>query len=232
MALLKASVLPIILFGCMTTPTASRVDNIPMYGQPEVKRPAFLKQADEDFIQQAAAGLGSREKASVAWAMEGDRYLSERSLDFAMRRYNQAWLLDPNSYRPYWGFARVLTEQDKLDEAIKYFERAKQLINDDYQKSGLLSDLGAVYALRGETIAKSNSADARRDFTLANESFRQSVELDPKYPNAWRQWAMALYRQGDYTGAWEKVKAARALNAKPFPPTFIRDLEKKMPEPK
>jgi hypothetical protein len=46
---------------------ANRIDNIPMYGQPEIPRPDFLKKADEDFIKQAVAGLGSREKASEAW---------------------------------------------------------------------------------------------------------------------------------------------------------------------
>ncbi|HEX9443845.1 MAG TPA: hypothetical protein VGA73_06980 [Candidatus Binatia bacterium] len=227
-----AGILALALAGCTTAPAGSRIDNIPMYGQPEIPRPAVLKAADELFIQQAAGGLGSREKAGIAWAMEGEKYMSEGNLDFAMRRYNQSWLLNPNSYRPYWGFGRVLTEQDKFDEAIKHFEKAKQLIDDDYQKTGLLSDLGAAYAFKGESISQSNADERARYFALANENFRESVKLDPKYANAWRQWAMALYREGDYAGAWEKVKEARARNAKSFPPTFLRDLDQKMPPPK
>jgi hypothetical protein len=65
-----------------------------MYGQPEIPRPDFLKKADEVFIKQAVAGLGSREKASEAWWLEGEKYMAQGNLDFAMRRYNQSWLLN------------------------------------------------------------------------------------------------------------------------------------------
>ena len=41
----------------------------------------------------------------------------ERNLDFAMRRYNQAWLLNPSGFKPYWGIARVLMESGRPDES-------------------------------------------------------------------------------------------------------------------
>lgn len=96
----------IAVSGCATGPTEQRIDNIPMYGQPEIPRPDFLKKADEDFIKQATSAIGSREAASKAWYAEAERFMSQGNLDFAMRRYNQSWLLDPNNYQPYWGFAR------------------------------------------------------------------------------------------------------------------------------
>jgi len=120
-----------------------RIDNIPMYGQPEIARPDSLKKADEDFIAKASAGFdGNRRAASDAWIAEGDRYMRERNLDYAMRRYNQAWLLNPDGYKPYWGFARVTLEQQKFDEAFRYFEKARQLIDDKYQEAALVSDIG------------------------------------------------------------------------------------------
>lgn len=78
------------LSGCVMTP-GIRIDNIPMYGQPAIERPAALKRADEEFIKQvkqATEDHGGLEKASVAWWIKGEEYMREGNLDYAMRRYN------------------------------------------------------------------------------------------------------------------------------------------------
>ena len=182
-----------------------RIDNIPMYGQPAIPRPEHLKKADEDFIKDAVAGLGSREVASKAWFAQGDEYMQKRNLDFAMRRYNQSWLLNPNNYQPYWGFGRVMLERGKFEEAALHLEKAKELVDDPYQKVALLVDLGTAYSVRAETVAKTNATDGARLFALANQTYSEALSLDPKYGNGWRRWAMSLYEQGDYAQAWEKV---------------------------
>jgi len=46
--------------------------------------------------------------------------MSEGNLDYAMRRYNQSWLLNPNNYQPYWGFGRILLQQ--IDELVALAE--------------------------------------------------------------------------------------------------------------
>jgi len=38
-----------MLDGCATE-SRTRIDNIPMYGQPAIERPDVLKKADEDFF--------------------------------------------------------------------------------------------------------------------------------------------------------------------------------------
>lgn len=217
------------LSGCATT-SGTRIDNIPMYGQPAVERPEVLKRADEDFIKQASEGLGGREKASVAWWMEGDKFMRDGNLDYAMRRYNQSWLLNPNSFRPYWGFGRVLLEQGQLDESIKHLEKANQLVDDEYQKVALLADTASVYSVKANSSA-SGSNERAKYFSSANRHFEESTKLDPTYPNSWRSWARSLYFEGRLAEAWQKVNAARSRGAQ-FPPQFIRALEEKMPEPK
>ncbi len=211
------------VFSCASGGSGTRIDNIPMYGQPEVERPASLKKADEDFIKKASSGFSSREEASQAWWAVGEEFMSQGNFDYAMRRYNQSWLLDPKNYQPYWGFARILLEQDKIDESIKHLEKAESLVDDPYQKVALLSDLGTAYTYKGE--------QSKSYFTKANNKFKESSELDPKYPDVWRRWAYSLYKQDDYSGAWEKVKKAESLNARPFPEIFILNLKSKMPRP-
>lgn len=218
-----------LLSGCVTT-GGTRIDNVPMYGQPALERPDALKRADEEFIKQASERLGGRERASVAWWMEGDKYMREGNLDYAMRRYNQSWLLNPHSFRPYWGFGRVLLEQGQLDESIKHLEKANQLVDDEYQKVALLTDTASVYSVKANSSAN-GSTERMKYFSLANRHFEESSRLDPTYPNSWRRWARSLYFEGRYAEAWQKVNAARSRGAQ-CAPQFIRALEEKMHEPK
>jgi tetratricopeptide (TPR) repeat protein len=220
-----------LITGCATAP-GDRIDNIPMYGQPGIPRPEILKLADSAFIKTASEGLGGRENASKAWAAQGDRFMGDGNLDFAMRRYNQSWLLNPNNFQPYWGFGRVLLELGKLDEALGHFETANKLVDDPYQKVALLADTATAYSTKGSRTALDNLNERAKYFALANQFYEESVRLDANYPNSWRSWARSLYFEGRYAEAWDKVKKARGLNASVFPPAFIRALEEKLPEPK
>lgn len=218
-----------LLSGCGTT-GGTRIDNVPMYGQPVIERPEALKVADEAFIKTASEGLGSRERACIAWWMEGDKYMREGNLDYAMRRYNQSWLLNPNSFRPYWGFGRVLLEQGQLDDSIKYLEKSLQLVDDEYQKVALLTDTASVYSVKANS-SPADSSERTKYFSLANRYLEESTKLDATYPNSWRTWARSRYFEGQFVEAWRMVNAARSRGAQ-FPPQFLEALAEKMPEPK
>jgi len=218
------------LMGCATPPPEPRIDNLPMYGQPDLQRPEFLKKADEAFIAKAAEGLGGREAASKAWSEQADQFMRQGNLDYAMRRYNQAWLLNPNNYQPYWGFGRVLLERDKIDEAIVHLEKAISLCHDAYQKVALLSDTGTAYTYKAASISESMSVERARFFKMANNKFEESTRLDPNDANAWMRWAYALFLEGDYEGSWMKVKKAQSLGATGID-AIVKKLSEKMPQP-
>jgi tetratricopeptide (TPR) repeat protein len=222
-----ALALSTIMASC--APAGQRIDNIPMYGQPAIPRPELLKKADEDFIKNATAGFGSREVASKAWFSEGQKFTDAGNLDYATRRYNQSWLLNPKNYQPYWGFGRVMVALEKYDEAIEYFEKAKQLIDDQYQKVALLSDTAVAYSLKASRISTSDQKGAAQYSTIANEHFQQSTTLDPSYTNSWRNWGWSLYYEGRYAEAWEMAKKARSLGDV-FVPKLIEALSQKIPE--
>ena len=226
-----AMVAVLILGGCATAPQGERIDSIPMYGQPVIPRPDFLKKADEDFIKQAATEFSSREIASKAWWAQAEKFMSEGNLDYAMRRYNQSWLLNPDNYQPYWGFGRVMGQRNKLDESIGYLEKAKKLCDDPYQKVALISDLGAIYSYKASTLPSEKQEEKSRYFELANRHFVDSTNLDPNYSRAWLSWSHSLYREAKYADAWGKLKKARALGEENID-IFTKNLEQKMPEPK
>lgn len=230
LSILAVIIVTSTLFGCVSG-GGTRVDNVPMYGQPQTERPAFLKKADEDFIQEASVGLGSREAASRAWHAEGERYMAEGNLDYAMRRYNQSWLLNPDNYQPYWGFARVMVAKRQYEEAFKYFDRAKELINDPYEKPALITDLAIAYHNKASTLPKSQLAEKAKYYSLTNSYFEESTKLDPAFSKPWLKWAYSLYVQQDYKASWSKVKKSLELDPDSVPESLLEDLRSKMPEP-
>jgi tetratricopeptide (TPR) repeat protein len=217
--------------GCATAPSGPRIDNIPMYGQPEVFRPAPWKRLDEDFIAQATAGIGSRERASQVWWAQAEEFMREGNLDFAMRRYNQSWLLNPNNYQPYWGFGRVTLRQGKCDEALKHFTRAKELADDKFQKAALLSDFGIAYAYCARVMPPDQREARERYFDLAGRQFAESTELDGTYSVAWLRWSQALLDNDKPAEAWVKLRRAREAGAD-VPRAYLERLTSKMAEPK
>jgi tetratricopeptide (TPR) repeat protein len=210
-----------------------RIDNLPMYGQPDIQRPERLRKADASFIKKAAGGFsGNRNAACVAWCQEGDAFFNKLDLDRAMRRYNQGWLLDPDSYLPFWGFGRVLLQQDKFQESIIHFENAVRLCDDPVQKPALLSDCGSAYSFWAQYTPGLDGAEKAAIFSKANACFEKSTAMDPNYGNAWKRWSMSLLREQNYAEAWAKLHRAKKAGVTNFPSEFLQALEKAMPEPR
>lgn len=212
-----------------TQPLSKRIDNVPLYGQPSIERTAEMRKLDEEFIAEAVAGLGTRERASDAWWAEGERFVSERNFDYAMRRYNQAWLLNPSGFKPYWGFARVLMESGRPNESQVYFDRAIALVNDKFQEPALLTDAANSYVA---IARRSDNAETRRSmFVKADDLYAKALVLDPEYGNAYKRFAMSLYYQGKFGAAWEMLREAKRHPNVDIPRTFIDALSRAMPEP-
>jgi tetratricopeptide (TPR) repeat protein len=221
----RAALLGLLLGACSSPPVPTQIDNLPMYGQPELPRPTMFKQADEAFIANAAASFGGdRKLASLSWTGEADRYLAEHNLDAAMRRYNQAWLLDGTNYEAYWGFGRVLIEQDKFDDAVRHLKKAVELCTEADQRPSVLADLGAAYGFKADALPPMRSRERDATFALANDAFSQSTAAEPHYADAWRRWAISLATEGKYQAAAEKARRAAELGA-PVPETTRRLIE-------
>lgn len=134
--------LGVALGSCSSNPGPVPVDARPMYGAPEIPRPSLLRQADARFVQTASAEFaGNRKLASLSWTGQGDRLLASGNLDDAMRRYNEAWLLDPDNFEVYEGFARVLLARGQTAAAIPHFRKAIELCPDDTERAALTAEL-------------------------------------------------------------------------------------------
>ncbi len=212
-------------------PDTVRVDNLPMYGQPDIKRPDHLKQLDEHFIVNATKAFGSREKASLNWYGQGEEFMNRGNADMAMRRYNQSWLLNPESFLPYWGFGRALLARKDCEGAIRQFARARELVKAEPRKMALLSDSGVAYGYCATITPPWQPELRKKHYENANRLFDESTRLDPAHAVAWYRWSQVLLQQGRAQEAWEKVRRAQS-GGYPVPDDYLARLRKRMPQPK
>lgn len=205
------------------------IDQVPMYGGMDRTQVPELKAGDEKFIADVTTKFGSREAAGRAWVEQGFKFYYQDNLVLAMRRFNQAWLLDPNYPEVYWGFAVVLTDKEKYCEALKMVELSQ---SKGSLQPGFLPDAALIYT--GCAIENKDNQELReRYLTRSDELFSQAL-ASPAVRKEYTlfHWARAMYGRGDYAGAWEKVASFKKETGKDFDPRFLKALSQKMPEPK
>jgi hypothetical protein len=228
------SLFALLLAGCVAVqndPRLRLIDQVPMYGGMDRQSVPELKKADDAFIQSVSSAFGGRESAAKRWVVQAFAFYNHDDLDMAMRRFNQAWLLDPKNPEVYWGFGAVLHDRGLAFGAYDMEMRAYNL---GFRDVSFLADLGRVSALRTADAkdAKVLSPEQRTAFIAESESYYvEASKSGEKLGYIYDSWSSAKYWAGDYAGAWEKVKMARA-NGAPTNGRFLAMLTQKMPEPK
>jgi tetratricopeptide (TPR) repeat protein len=220
-----------ILGGCVAGggPASRRgeIDQVPMYGGMDRQSVPQLKQADEQLIAGTTKAFGSREKASDAFVDQGIRYYASNNYVMAMRRFNQAWLLNPNNPDVFWGFGMIFHDKGNVCEAKNMIDRAISL---KLSKPSALADAGRIYTLCGAGNQSLDFATKRRYFTTSEELYQKASSISPNNDYICGSWATAYYWRGDYARSWQMVAKARSVGFV-FPGAFIALLQKKMPEP-
>ena len=100
------------------------INERPMYGN--VPFTPKVQKANEQFIKETEQ-LGSKEYGAEQMVRLALDFYHKGDLAMAMKRYNQAWLLNPNNADIYFGFARIAEKKNNLDEAIDMYTRAIKL---------------------------------------------------------------------------------------------------------
>lgn len=224
------SVVWVVMFALgIATANAQRVpiDQVPMYGGMDRSTVPELKAADDKLIADTSSHYGSREKASMAFADQGFRFYDQDKLDMAMRRFNQAWLMDSNNPHVYWGFGSIFHDQQKMCEAMKYYERA---LSFNQYISGMYPDAGRVISLCGVQDKLLSAEDRKKLYERADALYAEAAEKDQKKGYVYASWASAYYWREQYAQSWAMVKRARESGGQ-LPPQFLSMLRSRMPEP-
>jgi tetratricopeptide (TPR) repeat protein len=219
----------VALLFCLTAGTAfaQAVDQLPMYGGMDRSADPALRTADERFIGEVTEKFGSREKASNAWVEQGFRFYQRDDLASAMRRFNQAWLLNPNNPGVFHGYSSVLYDKGDNCGAMRMAERALGL---GLATPEFSADTALLYSLCSADTARTADLDKNMLSRKAYDLFARAAERAPNNAYVFDKWWQALFWRGEYADAWKKVFAMRAAGGRPHEP-FLRELRRKMPEP-
>lgn len=195
---------------------------LPKYG-PSPKSEA-QKTSDQKFIAEIDKQYqGDRKKGASEIAMRGWQLLRQGDQATAMRRFNQAWLLDNTNGQALWGMGAVWSIQGHSLAALALFLEAKQQVGDDIDFS---VDYAKTLGIAG---AESKSAKILESaFVL----FQQVYDRAPQHTINLQNWAVTHFYVGNYAEAWKKIKLAEATPRRTdIDPRFIAALQEKMPRP-
>jgi tetratricopeptide (TPR) repeat protein len=182
----------------------------PMYGG--IQKTAAMKKADDEYIQRVLASGYTRQSGARAAVELGFRYFSKNDFATAMKRFNQAWLLDPGLGDTYHGFALVLIERDGNDkDAEAMFRKALSLPS---TWAGAYSDYGRFLIMKER-------------YAEAVAVLERGLAKDPNAPDARGRLAMALFGKGDYRRACAEARAALGISQ----PEERRTLEEILKQP-
>lgn len=220
----------VLLSGCAAsgpTPRGSNIDELPMYGGMDRKSNPSLREADETLIAGVTKEFGSPAKASQAFVDQGIRYYQVDNYSMAMKRFNQAWLIDPTNSGAFWGFAIVYHDEGKNCEARRMLEKAVAL---GLSNPISLADAGRIYTLCAVSDESAGPALKEQYIQQSDEFYKKAESGAPGNDYIYGSWATAYYWRGDYENAWKMVNKQRSLGGTPGG-QFINLLRSKMPEP-
>jgi Tfp pilus assembly protein PilF len=144
----------------------------------------------------------------------GWSYLNNGNTDTALKRFNQALILDPDFAPAYFGIAYLYSVQNKFDLAIQNYRKSIEI---DPTFSHAYSNLGLALLHSG----KPNEA-------LPN--LQKALDIDLKNGDAHLDIALYYFDAGDFSSSWKHIHLAQDYKATVIP-NFLRDLKAKSPEP-
>lgn len=162
-----------------------------------VTKTAAQKQADRMFVEGVKKVTGGDLNAGAQRAiMSGWQFVEKGDAENAIRRFNQAWLLNPDRGDVYWGFAiATAIRGDAVEDVEIWFSRAEKIIGPEHR---LYADWGRVLEQRGE---------ARRAIPL----FRKAIELNGENPEPHIGLVRSYRAIGDESGAERHMRILEGL---------------------
>lgn len=152
MKLIISTFVVIIIISCASQ---RDINLLPMYGnQP---KPPKLIETDNKFIDYSIKTSGTRDSAARSMIELGWRYFYSNKYDIAMKRFNQAWLLDSTNSNIYWGFGSILGQLGyPFDSVMVYY---KMSLNRGNKNVRFMTNIGFAFAQKAYQMKLSNDKD-------------------------------------------------------------------------
>lgn len=187
------------------TAKSGDINLLPMYGGFEKSR--ALRKADAEFLAFCDQKFSDRRDAANQFAKRGWDYFYAGDPATAIKRYNQAWLLDSTNAAAYWGFGVIEGQRQHNTDALRYFQISLRL---NPTNRRLLVDMAQALLSRFDATHYSPDLDAaisRLEEYLTDTSDAKATT------DAYKKLAVAHFFKRDYANAWKYVDLTTALDA-------------------
>lgn len=181
------------------------INLLPRYGG--FKKNWRLRLADERFLAECDKNFASRKEAAAHHAKRGWEYYAAHDFTTAIKRYNQAWLLDSTNASAYWGFGAIEAQNQHYTDALRYLRTSVRL---DSTNQRIHVDMARAYLSRylmTHFMPDVDAGIAQLQRYLTSTSDRK-VTLD-----AYEQMASGLFFKRDYSASWQYVDLAANLDS-------------------
>jgi tetratricopeptide (TPR) repeat protein len=187
----------------------------PEYGNVEKSKEQL--ETDQKFIVTELKELGTHGKASEEMVKLGFDYLYRGDLKTAMRRFNQAWLLDAKNENAYWGYGSVYFYLHNDQEALKQLEKGLSI---NPKSSNIITDIASI----NMSFYSEKNNPAYLDKAI--ELFKQSYGVDPSNQNTLFKLSAAYYYKKDCTNAWRFYNECMKLGGRQISVGYAEALKK------
>lgn len=98
----------------------------PMYGGKQAVKTAAMENADREFLSEWDKRGASRRDGSNLTLEYGKEWVAKGEFKKAMKRFNQAWLLDPTNMAVCCAFRDLLEKEKKYEQMQPVFEECRR----------------------------------------------------------------------------------------------------------
>ena len=179
-------------------------------------------QLDEDktFIDLVLKQDTTYRKGSDHLVRLGFTYLAKGDLKTAMRRFNQAWLLDPKNENAYWGFGAIYGSFSDYSTAIAQYDKGLAI---NPQSSVILTDKATLYFVQFQ-----HDNDQAKLITAIN-LLKKSYSFDPNNVNTTYKLSICYFLSKDCVNAWKFYNECQKLGGQPVAENYTNALKNACP---
>lgn len=213
------------LIGFLMLATASQgraadtpINELPLFGG----RTKTAEQLGHDrvFVEEAVRAAGTPAAAYVRMIELGWRELGDGSPPAAIRRFNQAYLIDPDDARAFDGLGVAVSAQGRFDQAIDLLGQA---VRKDGDNARFAMNLGRAHMLRATSDGRADGA-RESDLERALALFDRALALDQRLADAYVNRAIVRVLRGERAAAAEDLQRAEAIDPRSVDPEFRREV--------
>ncbi len=196
----------------------------PKYGN--IERTVKQKESDEKFRKDILDHYkGDTIAASTKMSDLGFTYLYDKG-DFvtAMRRFNQAYLLNSQNSDAYYGFGTIYFNLGAMDKAREQYDIGLKI---DPKHSAILTDYGTTYLRDYYNAMEKGAKDSNKHLEMASEYLGRSYEINKKDSNTVYKLSIVKMYLGECKEARSLLKKAKNMGNRNVTASYESELNQK-----